>query len=112
MSSKHFRMAKEVAIKGSNVHRHRIGALGVRSDGAIVKSPNLPNRLPEPQAHAESRVCKKMDWGGVIYVVRVLRNGKTAIAKPCASCMAAMRNSGVRRCFYSINDNSYGIIEL
>jgi len=105
-------MVKEVAIRGSAIRRHRIGALGVRSDGTIVKSPNLPNRLPEPQAHAETRVCKKMDWGGVVYVVRVLRNGTFALARPCKNCIAVMRNSGVKKCYYSINDNSYGVIKL
>jgi len=105
-------MAKETAIKGSLIRRHRIGAVGIRADGTIVKSPNLPNRLPEPLAHAEARVCRKLDWGGVIYVVRVLRSGHLALARPCLSCQATMRNSGVRHCYYSINDSEIGVIEL
>lgn len=108
--NKHIILAKQVAVKGSRIRRHRIGALGVRADGAIVKSPNICNRLPEPQAHAEARVCKKMDWGGIVYVVRVLRSGSLALARPCANCVATMRNSGVRRCYYSINDNEIGVL--
>jgi len=105
-------MAKETAIRGSSIRRHRIGAVGIRTDGVIVKSPNGSNRLPAPEAHAEAKVCRKMDWGGVVYVVRVLRSGHLALARPCSKCQSTMRNSGVRHCYYSINDSEIGVIEL
>lgn len=106
-----FRLAKKVAIKGDSKRQHRLGAVGIRSDGVIVKSNNLPNRFPEPQAHAEARVVKKLGWGGLIYVVRVKRNGELALARPCSSCQRIMRLNGVTRCYYSISDTEYGVIQ-
>ncbi len=105
-----FREAKKTAVKGSTIRRHRLGAVGVRSDGVIVKSANLSNILPEPQTHAEARVVKKLGFGGVVYVVRILRNGNYALARPCKSCQGVMKMHGVKRCYYSIDDNSYGVI--
>jgi tRNA(Arg) A34 adenosine deaminase TadA len=105
-----FRLAKKTAIKGSKIRRHRLGAVGVRSDGTIVKSPNNCNRFPEPQAHAEVRVCRKVDWNSTIYVVRILKSGEYALARPCKTCQSIMRLHGVKRCYYSIDSNSYGVI--
>jgi tRNA(Arg) A34 adenosine deaminase TadA len=105
-----FRQAKRVAVNGSRIRRHQLGAVGVRQDGVIVKSANLSNRLPEPQAHAEARVVKKLGWGGTIYVVRILRSGEYALARPCKTCQSIMKMHGVKRCYYSIDSNSYGVI--
>ncbi|MFA5758563.1 MAG: cytidine deaminase [Clostridia bacterium] len=111
-TDKMFRLAKEVAIKNKDRRKHKLGAIGIRTDGTIVKSNNLENRLPEPQAHAEARVVKKMGFGGVIYVARVLANGDYAIARPCKNCQGAMRLHGIRRCYYTIDNNSHGVMEL
>jgi len=109
---KYFREAKKIAINGDKKRQHRLGAIGLRADGAIVKSNNLPNRQPEPHAHAEARVVKKLGFGGIVYVVRVLRSGELAKARPCRKCRQIMKFHGVKRCFYSISDNEYGIIEF
>ncbi len=112
---KYFRLAAKAALSGDTKRRrqHRIGAIGVRlSDGVIVQSNNLPCRAPEKQAHAEARVCKKLDWGGTVYVVRVNRSGLLADARPCASCQRAMRLKGVKKVYYSIAGNEYGSMIL
>lgn len=112
MYKRYFREAKEIATKGSKIRQHRIGAIGIRRDGVIVKSNNLPNRAPEPTAHAEHRLMKKMGYGGVVYVVRVLRNGMLTMAKPCKTCEAVMRFSGISKVYYSITSTEYGVLEL
>lgn len=109
--NKYFRLAKETAIRGSLIRRHRLGAIGVRNDGAIVRANNLPHRLPEPNAHAEARVVRKLDFGSTVFVVRVLRDGSLTLARPCKTCQATMKFRGVKRCYYSINDTEYGVIK-
>jgi tRNA(Arg) A34 adenosine deaminase TadA len=112
---KYFRLARKTALKGDSKEAkrsYRLGAVGIRSDGTIVASSNISHRTPEPQAHAEARVVKKLDWGGVVYVVRIQSNGKLAIARPCKKCQSAMRLRGVRRCYYSVSENEYGVLEL
>jgi tRNA(Arg) A34 adenosine deaminase TadA len=107
-----FRLAERIAIKKNDIRRYCIGAVGLRADGTIVKSTNLPCRYPEPQAHAEARLCRKLDKGSIVYVVRVLKNGDYANATPCRTCRSFMQMVGVRRCYYTITNSEYGVIDF
>ena len=112
---KYFRMARQAAVRGDTTEasRHyRLGAVGVRSDGAIVVSSNIPHRTPEPNAHAESRLSRKLDWGSTVFVVRIKANGLLAMARPCRTCQGAMRLKGVKRVHYSISQTEHGVMEL
>ncbi|MFW9873062.1 MAG: hypothetical protein ACFFG0_08185 [Candidatus Thorarchaeota archaeon] len=106
-----FRLAKKVAAKGNDRRRYRLGAVGIRNDGVIVKSKNIPNILPEPQAHAEVRLCKKLNPGSIVYVVRIDSENKLTMARPCQNCLRVMRLKGVRKCYYSISEKEYGVIK-
>jgi len=113
--NKYFKMARQAATKGDTKEasrRYRLAAVGVRTDGAVVTSSNLPNRTPEPRAHAEARVARKLDWGSTVYVVRIKRDGTLGMARPCKQCQAAMRLKGVRYCHYSISENETGKLKL
>lgn len=112
---KYFRLAKQVALRGDTreaKRQYHIGAVGIRNDGTIVASSNIPNRVREPAAHAEARLVKKLDWDAVVYVVRVRSNGTLALARPCQTCQSAMRLHGVRKVYYSISDTEHGVIHL
>jgi tRNA(Arg) A34 adenosine deaminase TadA len=112
---KYFRVARQTALKGDSKEarrRFRLGAVGVRSDGAIVTSNNISNRLPEPNAHAEARLTRKLDWGSTVYVVRILSDGSLATARPCKHCLNTMRLRGVRYVYYSISDKEHGRLTL
>ena len=104
-----FRLAKDIAIK-DDCRQYRFGAVGIRKDGTIVYSRNIPTRCPEPKAHAESRVARKLDRGSVIYVVRIDRKGNLTTARPCKSCQKIMKSKGIRKCFYSISNKEYGVL--
>ncbi len=112
MKKKYFRLAKMVATRVDDCRQFRLGAVGIRCDGTIVVSRNIPNREPEPQAHAEARLVKKLDHGAIVYVVRVARDGKLTMARPCKTCRRALKNRHVRKCYYSINENEYGVIRF
>lgn len=112
--NRYFNLAKQAAMKGEQRIRraYRLGAVGIRSDGAIVSSNNLPIRDPERNAHAETRLTKKLNAGSEVFVVRIKRNGQLAKARPCKDCRTAMRMRGVKRCYYSISDIEYGVLYL
>jgi deoxycytidylate deaminase len=67
--------------------------------------------------HAElDAICKvraKTDLrGGKIYVVRRKPSGGVGMSRPCPICQYALRSYGLKKAFYSINDNEYGVLNL
>ena len=112
---RHFALARVVATKGDTIdarRRYRLGAVGIRYDGAIVSASNLPNRTPASEAHAEARLVKKLDVGSIVFVVRITRAGLLTMARPCKRCQAKMRSRGVKRVYYSITENEYGVFQF
>jgi tRNA(Arg) A34 adenosine deaminase TadA len=111
---RYFRLAKTVATKGdSGVKRkYRLGAVGIRNDGTIVTANNVICRQPHARAysHAEARLVRKLNRGSEIFVVRILSDNSLGNACPCVKCQNAIRLRGVRRVYYSISDDEYGII--
>lgn len=39
-----------------------------------------------------------------IYVYRVMKDGSKGMARPCAGCMQALRDFGIKEVYYSTND--------
>lgn len=62
---------------------------------AIVKARNK----------TDLRGCK-------IYVVRRKLSGGYGMARPCAICQYALFNYGIKKAYYSINDNEYGTMKI
>jgi hypothetical protein len=105
--------AAEVASRGSKLRQYRVGAVGVRSDGAVVRSYNGTSTHVCGAMHAEARLSRKLDWGATVYVARVSREtGEFAMARPCAGCERCLRLKGVRKIIYSIGPDEYGIMEF
>ena len=113
--NKHFNLAKVAAESGDSKdadRQYRIGAVGIRREGTIVISNNICTRTPHPGAHAETRLVKKLNSGSIVYVVRISRENKLSNARPCKSCRKSMDMRGIKKCYYSISENEYGIIDF
>jgi tRNA(Arg) A34 adenosine deaminase TadA len=112
------RLAAKIAadLRESQRQGFYLAAVGVRSDGAIVQATNKATRggynKSVPATHAETRLCRKLDAGAVVYVARVLENGVWGLARPCSRCRARMRSQKVRRVYYTIGPGEYGILDL
>ena len=108
----YFAIAREVANGGDPRRHYRLGAVGIRSDQAIVYACNGPSTQPEARAHAEFRLSRKLDKNSVVYVARVRRDdGKFALSRPCPSCLRMLGYKGVTRCYYTIEENEYGYVD-
>ena len=91
----------------------RLGSVGVRGrDGVLVSSYNELALMPCWQVHAEARLANKLTPGSVVAVVRLLANGKWAMAKCCQSCERLLRRKGVKTVYYSIAENEFGVLHL
>jgi tRNA(Arg) A34 adenosine deaminase TadA len=103
-------------VANPSIDRFRKAILGcvvVRSDGAVVSSRNGSTPMPwgtSPTCHAERKAIRKSDYGATLYVARVKKTGEIAMAKPCEACMNALRSKKVKKIYYTINDQEYGVI--
>jgi len=110
---RYFELAAEEAIKNQHDGRHYLlGCVAVRGDGAIVKASNGPTPVPTREMHAEYRVSKKLDYDAVVYVARVLRDGSFGSAMPCASCLKALASKRVKKVYFTISNDNFGMILL
>lgn len=67
--------------------------------------------------HAElDAVCKaraKVDLRGTkLYVTRIKPSGGMGLAAPCPICQHVLFNYGIRKAYYSIDDQNYGIMKV
>jgi hypothetical protein len=103
-----------VAIRNkSDIRTYLLGAVGLRADGVVVSSPNIPSRdfTNERSNHAEVRLARKLTLGSTVWVARVARkDGSWAMAKPCRGCERRLRATGVERIVYTIGPNEWGVI--
>lgn len=104
--------AAKVATRKIDHRSFFIGAVAIRSDGAIVSSCNQTTKIPNPFAHAEAKIIKKLDYGAILYIARVLRDGTFAMAKPCNNCITAIKNKNVSRVYFTISSTDYDCINL
>ncbi len=67
--------------------------------------------------HAEMnsilKVRDKTDLrGSKIYVVRIRPTGGVGLAKPCEICCHVLYNYGIKRAYYTIDDENYGVMKV
>lgn len=109
----YFEIAGRIASNRRGKKTYLLAAVGIRSDGQMVQSVNGHSLSPTPPAHAEARLSRKLDKNATVFVARILlSDGSFAMAKPCQNCMRSLRSKKVKRVYYTISNNEYGVIDL
>lgn len=118
-------LAKNMALK--SVSRFRLGAVLARRGKVLSTGYNQmrkthplmrkhSNEEFELGLHAEVHACIGVSAGDLhgadVWVARVCRDGKLAIAKPCSVCQRFLRSVGVNRVYYSMDDGHYGVMKI
>ena len=108
-------------------HRHKLGAVITRGGRIISSGCNvvrytklLRNRRHESSVCAEQAAILKLlnkkahDQlvGATMYVTRVTKLYKAAMAKPCDSCQEIMKAFSIKNCFYTDTDGSVKELRL
>lgn len=118
-------VAKAVALSGDGVggrgkDSFRLGAVLFDKRGRVVASgtnsykthPKLAPFTEYPFIHAEQACLLKYGLdnceGLCMMVVRVLKDGSFANAKPCSVCSSLLRACGVRDVYYSTKEGKVG----
>jgi tRNA(Arg) A34 adenosine deaminase TadA len=118
----YFRVARDAAGKSENPE-HRIGAVVCNKKpisfgwNAWEKSnPRVKAELPgrRKRLHAEMHACQGLSEaelkGSSLYVVRLSPAGNVRLAMPCRECLDFLAGVGVRKIFFSIDGEHYGIL--
>ncbi len=109
----YFEIAARLTMSKKDRRQFLLGAVGIRHDGTMVSAINAPTEVPQARAHAETRLCRKLDVGSVVFVARCMKGtGQFALAKPCPSCLLAMRSRRVKRVYYTTGPDSYEVLNL
>jgi tRNA(Arg) A34 adenosine deaminase TadA len=110
---RYFEMAAEAAMSVKDNRTFFLGAVARRNDGVMVISRNGSTPYPNRSGHAETRLCKKLDPGTTVYVVRVrVIDGGYGMARPCVNCQKCMLSRHVKQVYYSINPDQFGIWDI
>jgi tRNA(Arg) A34 adenosine deaminase TadA len=108
-----FEMAGKFAVSKDDNRAFLIGSAAVRKDGVMVFATNSVSQEPNRQAHAEYRISAKIDRGSTVYVARIrLLNGEFAMARPCVDCQKILKSKRVKRVYYTISHNEYGVLDF
>jgi tRNA(Arg) A34 adenosine deaminase TadA len=109
----YFDLAAKIATAKDDKRSFLLSAIGVRSDGAMVRSINAPSISPNRVAHAEYRLSRKLDTGAIVYVCRIrLLDGKKAMARPCKSCIKVLKSRGVSKVYFTKGHKTWGCLDF
>lgn len=114
--------AAEVALPTNYDNRSFwLGCVGIRDDGAVVVAKNgavkfstsIENYQLIPSSHAEGRVIRKLGSNGIVFVARVSKKDHSlSMARCCPMCETRLRSAKVKKVYYTINAEYYGLFNL
>lgn len=125
MNHNHYELAKVMGLKSTS--RFRLGAVLAKKNRVIStgyndmrKTHTLMQKYNRdktwaPGLHAEVDACIGVPAadidGADMYVVRILKDGRLAMAKPCRICQRFILDVGIRRVYYSFSDEGWEELE-
>ena len=125
MNHNHYELAKVMGLKSTS--RFRLGAVLAKKNRVIStgyndmrKTHTLMQKYNRdktwaPGLHAEVDACIGVPAadidGADMYVVRILKDGHLAMAKPCRICQRFILDVGIRRVYYSFSDEGWEELE-
>ena len=125
MNHNHYELAKVMGFKSTS--RFRLGAVLAKKNRVIStgyndmrKTHTLMQKYNRdktwaPGLHAEVDACIGVPAadidGADMYVVRILKDGRLAMAKPCRICQRFILDVGIRRVYYSFSDEGWEELE-
>ena len=117
-----FKMAKLQALKSTS--KFRVGCV-LAKKGRIISvgkndmsksHPIVKGFSPWAHLHAEIDCCLGLRPYDVVgcaaYVVRVLANEDTAMARPCKMCRAVLKNMGIEKVYYTTGTGDGWMMEV
>lgn len=131
MNKRYFKFAREAAqwadYQGTR-SAPAIGAVAIYKGSLVAEAWNTNKTSPlqarynvyryEPadtpcKAHCETQLCQRLRWKFgdnikwdkvEIYLYREYKDGSLAPSRPCPSCMAMLKDFGIKKIYYTTED--------
>jgi deoxycytidylate deaminase len=108
MKVRFFKLAKKASMK-SDHPLHRLGAVIVRGNKVVSIGCNKYKtnpKSPHPYKHLHAEVMAIMKSNGLcrdaeMYIYREGKDGTPRMSRPCKSCMAAIKENGIKKIYYT-----------
>lgn len=99
--------------------RYRVGAVLAEGNRVFAAAPNTRRNSPRVDYlhatfHAEEAALRKArrTSGTVAYVARVGADGTPMMARPCPRCQRVLRQAGVTKVFYTVDQERVETMKL
>ena len=131
MNKRYFKFAREAAMRATyrgTRSAPQIGAIAIYKKSIVAEAWNSNKTSPlqaqynvyrytdsdtPAKIHCETALVQKLRWKFgdsiqwdklEIYLYREYKDGSLAPSRPCPSCMAMLRNLGMKRIFYTTEE--------
>jgi deoxycytidylate deaminase len=116
---KQFAIRHAIKAASESTYEKYYHGCSIESGGRLISTGCNDKKIKHPKlnefsTHAELAALKKAGKhaiGAKLYVVRLAAgdNAKLANSKPCARCQIAIMAAGIKKVFYSIAHNEWGV---
>ncbi len=95
-------------VKRSRHRQHKLSAVILKGSNIVSTGWNFSHTHAEHTAI--NRAWRTDIHGATLVVMRLRRDGKIGMARPCPRCLAKIIEAGIKRCIYT--DNNGCIVEI
>ena len=101
-----------VLVKGGSVLNWSANQNKVQRWAQRFRSHGCGHATHHAELGAVLGVARDKTTGSDVYVVRISKKGSLLMSKPCEMCQELLRHVGVKRVFYSIDDETMGCYKV
>lgn len=101
-----------VLIRGGSVMNASFNKDSYSSFGTRFRSPSRGPATVHAEIGCILGMSRDVTSGADLYVCRINREGEFRNSKPCSMCHEALKHVGVKRVYYTTNDNTVEMYKL
>ena len=101
-----------VLIKGGSVINASFNKENYSSFGTRFRDPHRGKATVHAELGCVLGLSRNVTVGADLYVCRINRKGEFRNSKPCAMCHNALKHVGVKRVYYTTNNNTVEMYKL
>ena len=99
-------------VKGGSVRNVAFNKENYSSFGTRFRGPNKGHATVHAELGCILGMPRNVTSGADVYVCRINRDGEFRISKPCKMCHQVLKHVGVKRVYYTTNDNTIEMYKL